>query len=64
MVGLLEGGGAAFTCGWAASGSWRPWCKVEAFRYQCRAVLAAASKAQSVQACSDVCEDQPAAEEL
>lgn len=48
--GLLKGNGAVFSFVWAASGSVRLWCKIEAFRYQCRAVLVATSKSWLVQA--------------
>lgn len=45
VVGLLKGDGAAFSFVWATSGSMRrPWCEMEAFKYQCRAVLVATSK--------------------
>ena len=50
VVGLLKGDGAAFSFVWAASGSVRRCCKIEAFRCQCRAALVATSKSQLVQA--------------
>lgn len=48
-AGLLKGDRAAFSFVWAASGSMRPWCKIEDFRYLCRAVLVATLKSSLVQ---------------